>query len=198
MDPLSITTSILTLIGAASKTYGFLQFILHADEEATSLCVEVSGLESVLFSVQAALKKCEGNPLNLASIDPDLWRRIDMTLSDCRETLDDLSQLAQRIRIKHSKFLPAPLYRARVAKRLQQHGNDIASYRDRIKMSNWSLQTLLQVIDVYVRLVTTSPAQEKLTLNLTNNLGLCHSRAGILKPKFCPSWICLINGYTIG
>lgn len=153
MDPLSITTSILTLIGAASKTYGFLQFIAHADQDATSLCAEVSGLESVLSLVQAALKRCGGNPVNLASIDQGLWRRIDITLSDCRETLDGLSQLAQRIRCKHSALVPGILYRAGVAKRLQQHTKDVASYRDRIKVSNWNLQTLLQVIDVYVPLV---------------------------------------------
>lgn len=150
MDPLSITMSILTLAGAASKTYKFLQFISRADEDATHLCVEVSGLESILLSVQAALKKCGGNPLNLASIDQSLWRRIDITLSDCQETLDDLSKLAHNIRFNHSVLVPRLLCRARVARRLQQHARDIATYRDRIRMSNWNLQTLLQVIDVYV------------------------------------------------
>lgn len=151
MDPLSITASVLTLTGAASKTCEVLQFISRADEDAHSLCVEVSGLESILHSVQAALKKCGGNPLNLASIDEDLWRRIDITLADCGEALDEMAQLARRIQVRHSTLVPGLVYRARVAKRLQQHTRDIESYRDRVRMSTWNLQTLLQVIDVYVQ-----------------------------------------------
>lgn len=148
MDPLSITTSILTLIGAASKTYEILQFICHAGEDATSLCVEVGGLEGFLSAVQTALKRCGGNPLNLASIDQDLWRRIDITLSDCREILDELSRLAGRIKSRNSVLVPELLHRARIAKRLQKYAKDIVSYRERIRVSNWNLQTLLQVIDV--------------------------------------------------
>lgn len=151
MDPLSITASVLTLMGAASKTCEVLQFISRADEDVNSLCVEVSGLESILHSVQAALKKCGGKPLNLASIDEDLWRRIDITLADCGEALDEMAQLVRRIQLRHSTLVPGLLYRARVAKRLQQHTRDIESYRDRVRMSTWNLQTLLQVIDVYVQ-----------------------------------------------
>lgn len=160
MDPLSITASVLTLMGAAKKTYGVLQFISRADEDANSLCVEVSGLESILHSVQAALKKCGGNPLNLASIDEDLWRRIDITLADCGEALDEMAQLARRIQLRHSTLVPGLVYRARVAKRLQQHTRDIESYRDRVRMSTWNLQTLLQVIDVYVLIYNARPGSD--------------------------------------
>ncbi|KAI0400493.1 hypothetical protein F4802DRAFT_484036 [Xylaria palmicola] len=150
MDPLSITTSVITLLGAASNVYTFLQSIRHADRGLQSLTREVSSLNGYLRSIETALEDCRGNPYALAHIDPALWKESKIALSDCQETLEELSTVfSEPKRPSRSNTL---FRRARVAAELRSRAGDIASFREKISMSNLSLQTLLQVINVSLSL----------------------------------------------
>ncbi|KAI0186751.1 hypothetical protein EV127DRAFT_483889 [Xylaria flabelliformis] len=150
MDPLSITTSVITLIGAASNIYNCLQSIRHADRGLQSLVKEISTLNGFLRSIERALEDCRENPYALTHIDPALWKESKVALSDCQETLDQLgSVFSEPKRPSRSNTL---FRRARVAAELHSRAGEIASFREKISMSNMSLQTLLQVINVSLSL----------------------------------------------
>ncbi|TRX95814.1 hypothetical protein FHL15_003368 [Xylaria flabelliformis] len=150
MDPLSITTSVITLIGAASNIYNCLQSIRHADRGLQSLVKEISTLNGFLRSIETALEDCRDNPYALTHIDPALWKESKVALSDCQETLDQLgSVFSEPKRPSRSNTL---FRRARVAAELYSRAGEIASFREKISMSNMSLQTLLQVINVSLSL----------------------------------------------
>ncbi|KAI0453416.1 hypothetical protein F5B21DRAFT_505279 [Xylaria acuta] len=150
MDPLSITTSVITLLGAASNVYNCLQSIRHADRGLQSLVKEVSTLNGFLRSIERALEDCRDSPYALTHIDPALWRESKVALSDCQETLDQLgSVFSEPKRPSRSNTL---FRRARVAAELHSRAGEIASFREKISMSNMSLQTLLQVINVSLSL----------------------------------------------
>ncbi|KAI3342399.1 hypothetical protein F4824DRAFT_201792 [Ustulina deusta] len=146
MDPLSITTSVITLLGAAQHCYSFLQSIRNADRALQSLVREVSTLNGYLRSIDKALEDCRGNAYALSHIDPALWRESKFALSDCQETIDELClAFKEPKRPSRSNTL---FRKARVAAELRSRAGDIASFREKISMSNLSLQTLLQVINV--------------------------------------------------
>ncbi|KAI0431194.1 hypothetical protein F5Y09DRAFT_201833 [Xylaria sp. FL1042] len=150
MDPLSITTSVITLLGAASNIYNVLQSIRNADRGLQSLLREVSTLNGYLRSIDKALEDCRGNAYALSHIDPALWKESKIALSDCQQTIDELgSVFKEPKRPSRSNTL---FRRARVAAELRSRAGDIASFREKISMSNLSLQTLLQVINVSLSL----------------------------------------------
>ncbi|KAI0471341.1 hypothetical protein F4859DRAFT_116440 [Xylaria cf. heliscus] len=150
MDPLSITTAVITLLGAANNVYSCLQSIRHADRGLQSLVKEVSTLNGFLRSIEGALEDCRDNPYALTHIDPALWKESKIALSDCQETLDQLgSVFSEPKRPSRSNTL---FRRARVAAELHSRAGEIASFREKISMSNMSLQTLLQVINVSLSL----------------------------------------------
>ncbi|KAJ8131901.1 hypothetical protein O1611_g1722 [Lasiodiplodia mahajangana] len=150
MDPLSITTSVITLIGAASNVYNFLQSVRHADRGFQSLVREVGTLNGFLLSIDKALEDCRDNPYALTHIDPALWKESKIALSDCQKTLDELGSLFREPkRPSRSNTL---FRKARVAAELRSRAGEIASFREKISMSNMSLQTLLQVINVSLSL----------------------------------------------
>ncbi|KAI0205810.1 hypothetical protein F4808DRAFT_179008 [Astrocystis sublimbata] len=150
MDPLSITTSVITLIGAANNVYNCLQSIRHADRALQSLVKEVNTLNGFLGSIERALEGCRENPYALTHIDPALWKESKLALSDCQGTLDQLGMVfSEPKRPSRSNTL---FRRARVAAELHSRAGEIASFREKISMSNMSLQTLLQVINVSLSL----------------------------------------------
>lgn len=146
MDPLSITASVLTLLSAANGVCTLLQSVRNADRGLQSLVKEVISLNGFLRSIEKALEECRGNPYALTHIDPDLWKESKIALSDCQKTLGELdSVLSGPKRPSRSNTL---FRRARVAAELHSRAGEIASFREKISMSNLSLQTLLQVINV--------------------------------------------------
>ena len=146
MDPLSITTSVITLLGAASNVYNFLQSIRNADRGLQSLVKEVGALNGYLRSIDKALEDCRSNAYALSHIDPALWKESKIALSDCQETINELGLVFKEPkRPSRSNTL---FRKARVAAELRSRAGDIASFREKISMSNLSLQTLLQVINV--------------------------------------------------
>ncbi|KAI3326120.1 hypothetical protein HD806DRAFT_532776 [Xylariaceae sp. AK1471] len=150
MDPLSITASVLTLLGAANNVYNVLQSVRHADRGLQSLVREVNSLNGFLRSIEKALEDCRGNPYALTHIDPCLWKESKIALSDCQGTLDELgSVLGGPKKPSRSNTL---FRRAMVAAELHSRAGEIASFREKISMSNLSLQTLLQVINVSLAL----------------------------------------------
>jgi len=147
MDPLSITASVIALLGAANNVYTVLQSFRNADRGLQSLVREVVSLKGFLQSIEKALEDCRDNPYALSHIDPTLWKESKVALSDCQATLKQLSQVVDGPR-KPSRSNTL-FHRARVVAELRSRAGDIASFREKISMSNLSLQTLLQVINVY-------------------------------------------------
>jgi hypothetical protein len=146
MDALSVTASVITLIEAAKTVYNIIQSIRHADRGLQALNKEISTLNGFLRSIESALDDCRGNAYALTHIDPALWRESKVALSDCQKTLDELASLfAEPKRPSRSNSL---FRRARIAAELRSRAGQIASFREKISMSNLSLQTLLQVINV--------------------------------------------------
>ncbi|KAI1308602.1 hypothetical protein F5Y03DRAFT_393451 [Xylaria venustula] len=150
MDPLSITTSVITLLGAANKIYNVLKAIRNADGELQKLLREVSTLTGYLRSIDKALEDCRCNAYALSHIDPALWKESKIALSDCQETINELNPVFEEPkRPSRSNTL---FRRARVAAELRSRASDIKSFREKISMSNLSFQTLLQIINVSLSL----------------------------------------------
>ncbi|KAK7980317.1 hypothetical protein PG989_012774 [Apiospora arundinis] len=97
MDPLTITTSIITLAETASKLYKFLQSIRHGDPGYAMLCIELQSLTGYIQAINKTLNKCQRNPFALAPIDEDVWKQIGIAIADCQQTISDLSALVKRI-----------------------------------------------------------------------------------------------------
>ncbi|RYP47112.1 hypothetical protein DL768_006786 [Monosporascus sp. mg162] len=165
MDPLSITASAITLIGAASTItiplYGFLKSHRNVDSRITGLCDELARLESFLEEVDRTLKGCQS--ASLAFVDDDLWRQSELALVDCQVTLTDLAALVEKI--KRKAGTKGFGWRTRVVLDLSIHGSDLTTFRDKIHKSNWALQTMLQTITVSLSL-RNSASQEKVLLEL--------------------------------
>ncbi|RYP34024.1 hypothetical protein DL767_004466 [Monosporascus sp. MG133] len=182
MDPLSITASAITLIGAASTLatplYGFLKSHRNVDSRITGLCDELARLECFLGEVDRTLKGCQSP--NLALVDDDLWRQSELALIDCQVTLTDLTALVEKIKAKAGK--KGFGWRTRVVLDLSIHGSDLTTFRDKIYKSNWALQTMLQTITVSLSL-RNSASQEKVLLELDR---LKSSIDEALRAAVCP------------
>ncbi|KAI0394276.1 hypothetical protein F5Y17DRAFT_263859 [Xylariaceae sp. FL0594] len=150
MDPLSITASVIALLGAANNVYTVLQSFRNADRGLQALVREVVSLKGFLQSIEKALEDCRDHPYALSHIDPALWKESKVALSDCQATLKQLSQVVDAP--KKPSRSNTLFRRARVVAELRSRAGDIASYREKISMSNLSLQTLLQVINVSLSL----------------------------------------------
>lgn len=146
MDPLSIATSTLTLIDASAKLLQILRSIRHATADYDVLRTEVNTLKGFLVSIKNTLDDCQRHPLALSAIDQDLWTQSGVALADCEQIIE---QLAAQIGKIESTGRSNPVFRrARVVAQMQMRGKEICSFRDKLHMSNWSLQTLLQVMTV--------------------------------------------------
>ncbi|KAK8094812.1 hypothetical protein PG997_001497 [Apiospora hydei] len=142
MDPLTITTSVITLAEAASKIYKFLQSIRQGDTGYSGLCAELGILTSHIQAIREALQNCRKNRFALAPIDEDVWKQSDIAIADCQRTI--------------------LFRRAKVAAEMQIHARTIVGLRDKIHMSTISLQTLLQVINTSISLRSGANQQETL------------------------------------
>ncbi|KAI1177657.1 hypothetical protein F4777DRAFT_187054 [Nemania sp. FL0916] len=150
MDPLSITASVITLIDAANKVYSVLQSVRHADRSLQALSKEVNTLNGFLGSIEKALEDCRTNAYALTHIDPALWKQSKVALSDCQQTLNEIASIF--IEPKRPTRSNTLFRKARIAAELHSRAGQIASFREKISMSNLSLQTLLQVITVSLSL----------------------------------------------
>ncbi|KAJ0116789.1 hypothetical protein J7T55_009940 [Diaporthe amygdali] len=141
MDPLSITTSAITLIQAAGSCRG-------AETRITGLCDELESLTSGLEAIDRTLKG--RNALDLALVEDDLWKQCELALDDCHVTLNSLGVLVQKIR--ETVRSKAWAWRVRAVVNLNVYGGDLAAFRDKVHKSNWALQTMLQTINVTLSL----------------------------------------------
>ncbi|KAG8161794.1 hypothetical protein KVR01_008781 [Diaporthe batatas] len=152
MDPLSITTSAITLIQAAgsitSSLCGFINQCRGAENRITSLCDELEGLTSGLEAIDRTLKG--RNALDLALVEDDLWKQCELALDDCHVTLNSLGVLVQKI--KETVKGKAWAWRVKAVVNLNVYGGELAAFRDKVHKSNWALQTMLQTINVSLSL----------------------------------------------
>jgi len=151
MDPLSITTSTITLIQAAAAVsaalHEFVATFRNADSRVAALSTQLSRLIKFLEAVDRTLRKCRG-PLSLASMDEDLWHQSALSLEDCKATLDELAKFINQIKaVAKSSGI---FRRAKVAMDLTMYAGDITGFEEKIHKSNWALQTMLSAIQVSV------------------------------------------------
>lgn len=121
-----------------------MRSIRSADSRITSLCDELSGLQTRLDAVQKTLEECRSR--ELAPVQPELWQRCDDALKDCLVTLSLLEVLVNKIKDRSSARGKGLRWRARVAVDLSIHGDDLAAFREKVQKSNIALQTMLHTI----------------------------------------------------
>lgn len=134
----------LTQRQTATTIFNFVKSIRSADSRVSSLCDELSGLQTHLDAVQKTLEECRFR--ELAPVQPELWQRCDDALKDCLVTLSLLEVLVNKIKDTPSAKGKGLRWRARVAVDLSIHGDDLATFRDKIQKSNSALQTMLHTI----------------------------------------------------
>lgn len=125
-----------------------MQSIRTVDARISGLCDELSSLQEYLDSVHKTLDECRS--LQVAPAQPDLWQRCDEVLKDCLLTLNSLKVLVDKVKDSPPAKGKGLRWRARAMVDLSIHGNDLASFRDKIQKSNIALQTMLHTITVYV------------------------------------------------
>jgi hypothetical protein len=146
MDPVSLTASLITLIEGASTIYRFVHTVRGADQGFAALCVELGTLNDFLTSINKAYQEFSLHPLALVTIGQNLWAQCRNALMDCQKTLDELSQLAERMRAPMRSN--TVFRRAKLAAEMRIHARSMDSCREKLRMSIISLQTVLQVINV--------------------------------------------------
>ncbi|KFX89962.1 hypothetical protein O988_08407 [Pseudogymnoascus sp. VKM F-3808] len=185
MDPLSITTSTITLIQAARVVSGAIRELAstfnNVDVRVSALCAELSTLMSFLDSVDRILKECREQPLSLASMDEEMWRQSGLSLADCKVTLNDLQDLTNRIKasVKHVGFFG----RVKTTVDLTMYARDLAGFQEKIHKSNWALQTMLSAITISLSLrgnatqdiILRELARLKRTIEQSLQAALCHN-----------------------
>jgi hypothetical protein len=119
----------------------------NADVRVSALCAELSTLISFLEAVDRTLKECREQPLSLASMDEEMWHQSDLSLADCKVTLNDLQDLTHKIKasVKHVGFFG----RVKTTVDLTMYARDLAGFQEKIHKSNWALQTMLSAIIMY-------------------------------------------------
>jgi hypothetical protein len=79
-------------------------------------------------------------------VGEDMWSMIENSLTDCRESLEELEALVEEFRklaISRKIFR-----RPNLAVRLSLHGKKIAEFQDKMSKSGCAMQTALAVINV--------------------------------------------------
>lgn len=147
MDPLSITTGVITIL---SVTYNvgveikkFRDDVSSVDVVLETLITDVESLHGVLETMQETLNKAgTRSTLQLTGHIGNHWRNMERSLEDSQRVLSELLVLFQDIN-KSVSFLDGPRkvrrYRA-MSERIQRYSNQISSYKDTL---NLSLQTLV-------------------------------------------------------
>ncbi|KAK8070363.1 hypothetical protein PG997_010566 [Apiospora hydei] len=150
MDPLTITTSIITLVDATAKVYQFLQSVRYADTHYATLRNELSTLTGLLRSISGIFQDCRRHHFALAAIDKTVWDQSRIAITDCQQTIDDLGALVARIGgVARSNSI---FRKAKMTTQMHMHSGEAIAFRDKIHVSTVSLQTLLQIITVSLSL----------------------------------------------
>ena len=155
MDPISI----LELVGGVLRTTGevskliylFIHEAKRVDDTLTGFADEINGLKRVLLAISTTLNDPQ---LRLAEISPgqygnkDMWEAIHGSLADCHTYLEKLStELANISRKKGQGGLFRQAWRTF---ELRLSKDDIAGIRSHVHSHHISLNTMLQMLSVYV------------------------------------------------
>ena len=109
-------------------------------------CVELRRLSDVLQSINAMRVQGQHNILAFARVDQDLWKQSGLAFSDCEKTLQELTAFVDRIRMSTGSRMF--LRRLRLATDLRLQTKDLVLIQEKLRASNSSFQTLLQVLNV--------------------------------------------------
>ena len=113
----------------------------------TTLCIEINSLSGLLESVSSKLQNCQA--LALQHVDAELWRRIHISLEDCKSTLESLEKAVHGV--QGTPEMAAILKtKPTLQIKLSLRSDDIIDFRDRIHKCNCAMQMAFQVINVCV------------------------------------------------
>ena len=149
MDPLSITTSLVTLLGMCIQVTQELKKVRHGIAATNStiieLLTEVGGFRNILQSMHETCNKVEANSIRQApSHIGNHWQNISKSLRDGQTVLDDLLSLLQRVNKR--VFILARLRKYLRYKALE---DQITQCRGQVRSQSHGLQLSLQTIVMY-------------------------------------------------
>jgi chromosome segregation ATPase len=149
MDPLSITTSVLALLGICVSVCSQLRKVKHGAGEAKArigaLLNDVDNLRHVLQAMEATLDDLEAKDIfqNTGHIGAH-WHSLHRSLDDGRNTLVELEEMLTKLD-KETLVLDG----ARRYLRLKESTEAIAEYRQHVQSYRDAIQFSLQTVTLY-------------------------------------------------
>lgn len=152
MDPLSIATGAIALVGTCTAILTFLEDKRNVNQKIASLCDEIAGLTKVLKSLETlarepSLRRTNHETSNLhPAEDVGNWEMVNTTLEECKGTLDRLEQVLENLRsvINVPGIVQLPIR----ALKFQIKNGDITQYKAQIEGYLRLIQICLQLITV--------------------------------------------------
>lgn len=149
IDPLSLTSLAITIVGICNGVVNYLNIIHLADPILNVLGTEVSQLSGILLS----LSKHFNNPIERrrvlsgkSSHSEEYWQHVKRSMTDCRRTLEDL-----RCVLRDLEYDPAGglFSHFRKGNKLKRQAKQIDTYRQQISAYKDTMNLALQLIAVY-------------------------------------------------
>ena len=159
MDPLSIATGAIALVGTCVTILNFLEDKRNVNQKVASLFNEIEALAKLLKSLEKlarepSLRMTKHGKANSRQVDLEdvgNWEMVDTTLKDCKDTLDNLAQVLEQVRAVLN--VPERVQLPIRALKFQIKNGDIAQYKAQIEGHLRLIQICLQLITVYVPLL---------------------------------------------
>ena len=149
MDPLSITTGVLSLLGVCVSVSIELRKLKNGAGEAKSrisgLLSDVDNLRNVLQSMELTLDDLHNKDRFQTTGHIGVhWHSLNQSLSDGKDTLDDLASLLTSLDKSVSVLDGTRRYL-----RLEQASTQIVEYRQHVQSYHDTIQFSLQTVTLY-------------------------------------------------
>jgi hypothetical protein len=149
MDPSTVLTTTEAGLKAASQLsvalFTFIQDAKPIDQTLSSFFVDVQVLRAALTSIADSLLSTLLRKPTSTKADVDLWGSTDDVLHECNKTCEELLEILQGIRRNRSKSSSMQ------QTKLDWESENIRFLRSKIQNGTTSLQSALQVINLWVR-----------------------------------------------
>jgi len=152
VDPLSVSSLAITVVGICTTILGYVNAIQTTDACLYTLGVEISHLSNVIESL---CKQFE-NPAvrkRILSKNPATeiyWQHVKRAMYDCGRTLESLERVLAGLKRGHGNGPIAFAYRAGTRIKLGQQAAEIDLYKRQIVSYREAMKLALHVISVYV------------------------------------------------
>lgn len=156
MEPLSITTAVVTLVGACSKLTTLLGVINKSktvDTSIKSLGIEINSLAQVLGNIGVSFGDSAIAAATLESRtghEVQHWRNVKRSMDDCESTLKMLEPILKSVKQGENWIFPA----LRRQMKLEERAGEIALLKQQIASYRQAMQLSFQLITVYTNPVS--------------------------------------------